>query len=77
MHEPYDVVSADELERVRAELLVEAIDDVHRRARRYVQEPGENAWHELVRALTRTYGDSATYELLRAVEIHSRTSTGR
>lgn len=77
MHEPYYVVSADQLERARGELLVEAMVEVHTRARRYIEEPAETTWHDLVHALTLMYGDSEAYELLRAVEIHSRTSIAR
>jgi hypothetical protein len=51
--------------------------DVCRRARRYVQEPGDAAGIELVDALRRAYGDEETYDLLRAVEIHSRISRRR
>ncbi|MBA2632167.1 MAG: hypothetical protein H0U86_04080 [Chloroflexi bacterium] len=74
MLEPDYLVSADQLEKARAALLVEAMTAIHTRARRYLQEPGEGAWHDLVRALARAHGDSATYELLRAVEVHSRVS---
>lgn len=66
--------STDQLNGARSELLGEAIADVQIRARNYLQEPAEAAWHNLVEALTRTYGDSETYDLLRAVAIHSRTS---
>ena len=72
----YDVVSADQLDRARAALLIEALAEVRTRARRYIQEPKEGAWHDFVLALARAHGD-ATYELLRAVEIHSRTSIPR
>jgi hypothetical protein len=66
--------STDQLNGARSELLGEAIADVQTRARNYLQEPAEAAWHNLVEALTRTYGDSETYDLLRAVAIHARTS---
>ena len=66
---------AGEMDRARVELLSGAIAEVRRRARRYVQEPSDTAWHDLVDGLTRTYGDMETY-LLRAVEIHSRTTGG-
>jgi hypothetical protein len=69
--------AADETEDTRLELLAEAVADVGARARRYMQEPAEGAWHDLVAALARTYGDSQAYDLLRAVEIHSRTSIQR
>ncbi len=65
---------ASEMDRARAELLSGAIAEVRRRAHRYVQEPSDAAWHDLVEGLTRTYGDGETYDLLRAVEIHSRTN---
>jgi hypothetical protein len=68
---------ADETEDAQLELLAEAVADVSARARRYVQEPAEGAWHDLVAALARTHGDSQAYDLLRAVEIHSRTSIQR
>jgi hypothetical protein len=71
------VAWASEMDRARAELLAGGIAEVRRRARRYVQKPSEAAWLDLVEVLTRTYGDGETYDLLRAVEIHSRTSNGR
>lgn len=52
----------------------EAIADVRTRARCYLREPADASWHELVEALTRTYGDGDTYDLLHAVTIHSQTS---
>ena len=64
----------DGVDSARAELLAEAVAEVPTRALRYVQEPAEGAWHDFVEALARTYGDSETYDLLRAVEIHSRIS---
>lgn len=66
-------VWSDELDAARAELFAEATAEVRARARRYVQEPAEAAWHDLVEALTRAYGDSETYDLLRAVAIHAQT----
>jgi hypothetical protein len=54
--------------------LAEAIADVRTRARCYLREPADASWHELLQALTRTYGDGETYDLLRAVTIHSQTS---
>ena len=79
MHEIREIaiVPADEIDRARAELLREAVGEVGQRARRYVQEPADAAWHDLLAALARTYGDSDTYELLRAVEIHTRIGTRR
>ena len=77
MLDPLDVVSADEPAGARAALLLETLAAIHTRARRYLQEPEEGAWHELVDALARAHGDNATYELLRAVEIHSRISVPR
>lgn len=53
--------------------LAEANADVRTRAGCYVSEPADVAWHELVEALTRTYGDGVT-DLLRAVTIHFQTS---
>ena len=67
----------DGVDGARAELLAEAIAEVPTRALRYVQEPAEGAWHDFVGVLARTYGDSETYDLLRAVEIHSRISKPR
>ena len=66
-------VRADDLDGARMQLLVEEMAEVRTRARRYIQEPAEDAWHDLVEALTRTYGDTDAYDILRAVEIHSRT----
>ena len=70
-------VWADQMDGARAQLLAEALAEVGTRARRYVQEPADAAWHDLLDALARTYGDSESYDLLRAVEIHSRTSVKR
>lgn len=66
-------VRSDEMDRARAELFAEATAEVCARARHYCQEPAEAAWHNLVEALTRAYGDSETYDLLRAVAIHTQT----
>lgn len=71
------LVPADEFDGARAELLREAVAEVAQRARRYVQEPADAAWHDLLAALTSTYGDSDTYDLLRAVEIHTRIGMRR
>jgi hypothetical protein len=60
----------------RAELMAQAIAELGTRARRYLQEPAEPAWHDLIAALARTIGDSAAYDLLRALEIRQRTSRG-
>jgi hypothetical protein len=76
MHE-YDVVSADQLQRTRAELLIEAMVEVRTRTQLYVQEPAENRWHDLVRALAHLHGDAEAYQLLRAVEIHARIASAR
>ena len=75
MHESREVadVRSNESDRAQAELFAEATAEVRARARRYVQEPAESAWHDLVEALTRAYGDSETYDLLRAVAIHAQT----
>jgi hypothetical protein len=77
MHEPHEIARVDEMDQAQAELVAEAMAEVRTRARRYVQEPAEGAWHDLVDALARTYGDSEAYDLLRAVEIHTRTSIRR
>ena len=67
-------VSGAPSDSARAELMAEAIAEVRVRARRYLQEPADDAWHDLVEALARTHGDSDAYDLLRAVEIHTRAS---
>ena len=54
--------------------LAEAIADMRTRATCYLREPADASWHDLVEALARTYGDGETYDLLRAVTIHSQTS---
>jgi hypothetical protein len=74
MREAGDVTSGASAEAARGELLREALADVRVRATRYVQEPADDAWHDLVTALARTHGDSEAYDLLRAVEIRLRTS---
>jgi len=40
------------------------------RARRYLLEPGDGPWYDVVRALTEALGDDEAYDLLRAIEIH-------
>jgi hypothetical protein len=80
MHEAREIAAGawpNEMDRARADLFAEGIAQVRARALRYVQEPAEGAWDDLVQALVRTYGDSETYDLLRAVEIHCRTRNGR
>jgi hypothetical protein len=74
MREAGDVTSGASAEAARGDLLREALADVRVRATRYVQEPADDAWHDLVNALARTHGDSEAYDLLRAVEIRLRTS---
>lgn len=77
MREASDVTQPSTPDAARAELLMEALADLNVRATRYVQEPADDAWHDLVAALARTHGDSEAYDLLRAVEIRLRTSRRR
>jgi hypothetical protein len=77
MREASDVTPTSPSDAARVELLLEAIADLNVRATRYVQEPADDAWHDLVMALARTHGDSQAYDLLRAVEIRLRTSRRR
>jgi hypothetical protein len=72
-----DVTSTANPDAARAELLMEAMAELHLRTTRYVQEPADEAWDDLVTALTRTHGDSDAYDLLRAIEIRVRTSRRR
>ena len=53
-----------------------AVDDaaIEVRARRYLREPGDAPWDEVLRALRTAIGDSETDELLRAIEIRLRTA---
>jgi len=71
------LVGNGKMDAARADLLAEATAEVRSRVRRYVQEPSEPSWHDLVEALTQTYGDGEAYDLLRAMEIHTRTSLRR
>ena len=64
----------DPMDAARAKLMAEAIADVRTRARCYLREPADASWQELLEALTRIYGDDETYDLLRAVTIHSQTN---
>jgi hypothetical protein len=64
-------IKADQAEIFRLELLAEGLEEVAAQSRRYVREPSEAAWYELVRALSNVFGDADAYELLRATEIHS------
>ncbi len=72
-----DIAPGQRIELPRSETVAEALAEVRTRARRFVQEPAEAAWDDLVHALRRAYGDGDTYDLLHAVEIHTRTSKSR
>ena len=69
-------VKPDQADLTWLELLAEGVRQVNAQSRRYVQEPSESAWYDLVRALTNVHGDADTYELLRAVEIHAGIKRG-
>jgi hypothetical protein len=58
------------------ELLAESVNEVSARSRRYVREPSDPAWYELVRSLSNVLGDADAYEFLRAVEIHADIQRG-
>jgi hypothetical protein len=77
MHDMRETTPDREIESARTELLAEAMAEVGIRARRYVQEPADPAWYDFIDALRRIVGDSQAYDLLRAVEIHSRTTARR
>lgn len=47
------------------------------RARRYLLEPGDGPWYDVVRALTDALGDDEAYDLLRAIEIRVHTNRTR
>lgn len=64
-------IKADQADSFRLELVVEALRAVSAQSHRYVSEPSEAAWYDLVRDLSTLLGDSDAYELLRATEIHS------
>ena len=64
-------IKPDQAEQFRLELLAEAVGEVAAHTRRYLREPSDEAWYELVRALSSVFGDSDAYELLRAAKIHS------
>jgi hypothetical protein len=64
-------IKADQAEIFRLELLAEGLRAVTAQTRRYVREPSEPAWYDLVRALSNVLGDADAYELLRAADIHS------
>jgi hypothetical protein len=44
-------------------------------ARRFLLEPADAPWHEVVRALSEALGEDETYELLRAIQIRYRTGS--
>ena len=44
-------------------------------ARRYLLEPGDGPWHEVVRALSEAFGEDETDELLRAIKVRMRTGS--
>jgi hypothetical protein len=64
-------IRADQAEIFRLELMAEGLGEVSAQSRRFVREPSEAAWYELVRALSNVFGDGDAYELLRAAEIHA------
>lgn len=64
-------IRTDGPELLRLQLLSEAVSALAAQAARYVSEPSDAAWFDLVRALTEALGDSDAYQLLRAVEIHA------
>lgn len=61
-------------DRARHEPLAEAMAEVQARVGGYLREPAESAWVDLIGALTRAHGDSEAYDLLRAIEIHTRVA---
>lgn len=69
-------VRPDQADLTWLELLAESVREVSARSRRFVREPSESAWYDLVRALSNVLGDEDTYELLRAAEIHSDIRRG-
>ncbi|MEO6579508.1 MAG: hypothetical protein ABIO99_11515 [Candidatus Limnocylindria bacterium] len=71
-HSEVEVAGIDESGNARSELTLEYVDQVRVRAQRYVQEPADGTWHDLVQALARTFGDTEAYDILRAAEIHHR-----
>lgn len=77
MQQPPDIARGQRIELPQPETVAEALAEVRTRARRFVQEPAEAAWDDLVHALRRAYGDGDTYDLLHAVEIHCRMSKPR
>lgn len=71
-HSEVEVAGIGESGNARSELTLEYVDQVRVRAQRYVQEPADGTWHDLVQALARTFGDTEAYDILRAAEIHHR-----
>ena len=54
-----------------------ALSAVGIRARRFLLEPGDGPWYDIIRTLRESLGDDETYDLLRAIEIRFRTTTKR
>jgi hypothetical protein len=77
MREAGGITTGDAGDAARAELLMEAMADLRSRASRYVREPADDAWNDLVLALARIHGDSEAYDLLRAIEIRLSTTRRR
>jgi hypothetical protein len=77
MREAGGITKGDAGDAARAELLMEAMADLRSRASRYVREPADDAWNDLVLALARIHGDSEAYDLLRAIEIRLSTTRRR
>lgn len=60
--QPRTAVSNDQLAAIGAQ------------ARRFLLEPADAPWQEVLRALRAAFGDDQTDELLRAIQIRYRTS---
>ncbi len=69
----FTFVRPDQADLTWLELLADGVREVSAQSRRYVQDPSEPAWYDLVRALSNILGDADAYQLLRAAEIHSGT----
>ena len=62
-----------DLEPAKASAVID-VTTIDIQARRYLLEPGDAAWDEVVRALGGALGEAETDDLLRAMEIRLRTA---
>ncbi|HEY7525551.1 MAG TPA: hypothetical protein VIA82_01785 [Candidatus Limnocylindria bacterium] len=66
-------MTEDDSERTHAVTIAD-VAPIEIQARRYLLEPGDAAWNDVVRALDGALGETEADDLLKAVEIRLRTA---